>query len=90
MVLHCLIGFQLLLGIEAWIGRFGSGVPVELQQNTVFLDVVRSGHFVIGTLLFATMIVVNLHLWHPANEPRALASATVALANARGSSEDIA
>ncbi len=58
--LEVLVALQILLGVEAWFGRFGSGVAVELQQSTPALDLVRSGHFVIGLLLFSTTVVVSL------------------------------
>ena len=61
-VLACLIGVQLLLGVEAWLGRFGSGMPIELQQSTPYLDLMRSGHFVIGLLIFSTTVILALFL----------------------------
>jgi cytochrome c oxidase assembly protein subunit 15 len=57
-----LLVLQLLLGVEAWMGRFGSGVAVEELRPTPALDLVRTGHFVIGTLLFSTAVVVSLLL----------------------------
>ncbi len=59
-VLEVLVTLQVLLGVEAWLGRFGSGVPVELQQSTPGLDIVRSGHFLIGLLVFTTTVIVAL------------------------------
>jgi heme A synthase len=59
LVLLCV---QVTLGVEAWLGRFGSGVPVELQQSTPLLDAVRTGHFVVGMMMFSSAVVVSLFL----------------------------
>jgi cytochrome c oxidase assembly protein subunit 15 len=56
------LGLQVLLGVEAWLGRFGSGVPVELQQSTPYLDAIRSGHFLVGMLMFSSAVVVSLFM----------------------------
>jgi heme A synthase len=55
-----LLGLQLLLGVEAWMGRFGAGTHPEFLHSSPGLDIVRSGHFVIGTFLFAATVVVAL------------------------------
>jgi len=58
-VLAGLVGFQILLGIEAWLtraqGYFIPGAPLPLHG-----DWIRSGHYVAGTLIFATSVVVAL------------------------------
>jgi heme a synthase len=58
-VLVALVGFQILLGIEAWLSRahayYLSGDPLPIHA-----DWIRSGHFVAGTLIFATSVVLAL------------------------------
>jgi cytochrome c oxidase assembly protein subunit 15 len=61
-----LLAVQLALGVEAWVRRFGSGILPELQPSSFSLDLVRSGHFVVGTLLFATTVALALLLHRPA------------------------
>jgi heme a synthase len=61
-VLTGLVGVELLLGVEAWLGRFGSGAPAELVRSTTYLDFVRSAHFLIGLLIFSTTIILTLVL----------------------------
>jgi len=60
VVLLVLLGLQLVLGVEAWLGRFGAGMPADFLHSSAGLDFVRSGHFVVGTFLFATTVVVAL------------------------------
>ena len=54
-----LVGLQILLGIEAWLSRaqrfFLPGVPLPSHA-----DWIRSAHYVIGTLIFATSVVLVL------------------------------
>jgi heme A synthase len=65
VLLAVLLVLQLGLGVEAWVGRFGSGVPPEDMKPNLALDAVRSGHFVVGTLLFATAVVLALLSYRP-------------------------
>jgi heme A synthase len=63
-----LLAAQLMLGVEAWLTRFGSGVPVELQgTGTLGQNLVRSGHFVVGSLLFAATVALALLAHRPGN-----------------------
>ncbi len=54
-----LVGLQIVLGIEAWLSRaqafFLPGVPLPEHA-----DWIRSGHYVLGTLIFATSVVIAL------------------------------
>jgi cytochrome c oxidase assembly protein subunit 15 len=58
-MLAALVGFQILLGIEAWLTRaqayYLPGEPPPLHG-----DWIRSGHYVAGTMIFATSVVVAL------------------------------
>src|SRR5262245_25356499 len=67
-VLGGLLALQLVLGVEAWMMRFGSGVLPELQRVTIGSGMVRTLHFVTGSLVFAGTVVVVLlvHLRAPA------------------------
>lgn len=60
-----LIVLQVALGIEAWMGRFGAGMPVEVLPVKPGLDFVRSAHYLVGTLLFSAAVAVNLFLYRP-------------------------
>lgn len=55
-----LTGFQVLVGVEAWVFRFSSGVPPELQQVTPGQAAVRTLHVMIGFAIFATSVVLAL------------------------------
>ncbi len=64
-----LMGFltmQILLGVEAWMLRFGSYTMPEQQPFTVGAAVVRTLHFVFGTLLFATTVLLAVMACRPA------------------------
>lgn len=54
-----LVGLQILLGIEAWLSRaqafFLPGTPLPEHA-----DWIRSAHYVLGTLIFATSVVIAL------------------------------
>lgn len=74
-LLAALVAVQVALGVEAWLSRFGSGVPVEMVQSSAAADAVRTAHFFVGALLFATAVAVNLLLHRPATVPAAAAEA---------------
>jgi cytochrome c oxidase assembly protein subunit 15 len=58
-VLCMLLTFQVLLGIEAWIFR-AEMVFVPNMRLPVYADWLRSAHYVLGTLIFATSVVIAL------------------------------
>jgi cytochrome c oxidase assembly protein subunit 15 len=64
-----LVALQVGLGVEAWLRRFGAGVPVEELTPSAATDLVRSAHFLVGALLFATTVAANLLLWRPGTAP---------------------
>ncbi len=70
-----LVTFQVMLGVEAWMMRFGSGVLPELQPSTLGTDLVRSLHYVTGALLFATTVVFTLLVYRPGTATVALPAA---------------
>jgi heme A synthase len=70
-----LVTVQVMLGVEAWVRRFGSGVPPELQMSSPGADLVRSLHFVVGALLFTTTVVFTLLVYRPGTATVALPAA---------------
>jgi heme A synthase len=65
-LLVALIVVQPVLGVEAWVRRFGAGVLPELVPSTWGLDLVRSGHHLLGTLIFSTTAALAVLLCRPA------------------------
>jgi len=51
---------QLFLGVESWMSRFGSAQWRQLHPLTVHPEVLRSLHYLVGSFLFATAVVVSL------------------------------
>ena len=51
---------QVVLGIEAWMGKFASGVLYDLQVPTSGQIFVRTAHVLVGTGIFATSVVLVL------------------------------
>ncbi len=60
-----LLVVQVSLGVEAWLRRFGSGVPIDLQTNDLGRDLARTGHFVVGAALFVTSVSMALLTCRP-------------------------
>lgn len=57
VVLAALLGLQLLLGLESWVMKYGGGPP-ELQPVTLGQGIVRSLHFVAGSLIFGVGLFI--------------------------------
>lgn len=55
-----LLLLQPILGIEAWIQRFARSPLPELVPSTPGIDAVRSGHHVLGTMIFACSVALTL------------------------------
>ena len=60
-----LVLVQPILGVEAWLRRFGTDTLPDLLPSSPALDLVRSGHHVLGTLIFATTVALAVLLWRP-------------------------
>jgi heme A synthase len=61
LILAVLTGLQILLGAEAWMGRFSpGGLPPELRPVTIGQAVVRTGHVVVGSCVLAAGVVTAL------------------------------
>jgi hypothetical protein len=61
-VLAGLVLVQPILGVEAWMRRFGTGDLPELMHSSLALDLARSGHHVLGTLIFSTTVALAVLL----------------------------
>ena len=62
-VLVIILGFQLLLGVEAWMSKFATPQWNQLKPligNLTYRDMPRSVHALLGALLFADSVVVAL------------------------------
>jgi cytochrome c oxidase assembly protein subunit 15 len=58
--LAVLVTVQVCFGVEALLIRFGSpGLP-ELQMTTIPQAIIRTAHFVLGSLIFTTAVTVSL------------------------------
>ena len=74
---------QPILGVEAWIRRFGTTLLPDEVPSTLIGDSVRSGHHVLGTLIFGTTVglaalVCRPRLHSQQTLPRAEATSTPA------------
>lgn len=73
-----LVLIQPVFGVEAWIRRFGSLTLPDEVPSTFGGDLVRSGHHILGTLIFSCTVGLTAILFRP----RA-ASSSSALLHAR-------
>lgn len=62
-VLIFLVGLQLMLGAEAWLSKFVSKDFVQLQPVSGLQSLVRSLHYLVGSLVFAASVVTALRAW---------------------------
>jgi heme A synthase len=63
--LAVLLLIQPVLGVEAWVRRFGSGRLPELLPPDRTLDLIRSAHHLTGTLIFSTTAALAALLCRP-------------------------
>jgi cytochrome c oxidase assembly protein subunit 15 len=60
---HWLFGLlilQLMLGVEAWMQKFGSGPLPDSRPLTTGQEMVRTGHYLLGSAIFATTVMIAL------------------------------
>jgi heme A synthase len=63
-LLVALLGLQLYLGAESWLAKFpASPVWPQLQPLGPYPELLRSLHYVVGSLLFATAVVAALRVY---------------------------
>lgn len=72
IALGCLVSLQVLLGIEAWMSRVGSGLLPELQPITISQAVIRTAHYLVGSAVFVAAVTASLEV----NRPTLLAVAS--------------
>ena len=65
VILAALVCVQPIFGVEAWIRRFGAMTLPDLVPSSVGLDIARSGHHVLGTLIFASSVALAVLLLRP-------------------------
>jgi heme A synthase len=61
-----LVVLQIMLGVEAWLGRFGAGIPAMVAPVNSGQIWVRTGHYLVGALLFSGTVALNVWLRRPA------------------------
>ncbi len=54
------LAVQVYLGVEAWLVRYGAGVPPELAPITLASAAWRTGHALVGSLLWALSLALAL------------------------------
>jgi heme A synthase len=59
-ILACILGLQLLLGVEAWMVQFSSGSIPDALPLTAQRVAVRTAHVLGGSLLLAAMVTTAL------------------------------
>jgi len=62
-LLAAFVVLQLALGVEAWMAKFGAGGPVDMHPVTMHQAVIRTAHFLVGSGIFATSIVIALQAY---------------------------
>jgi hypothetical protein len=63
-----MLGVQVLLGVEAWMGKFSAqgphGMkPPELREVTTSFAITRTLHQLIGTAILASSVALALRIW---------------------------
>ncbi|HEY8503801.1 MAG TPA: hypothetical protein VIL46_04420 [Gemmataceae bacterium] len=64
-----LLAVQVMLGVEAWLGKFGTGVLPELQRVTAGVAAVRTGHMFVGAWVLAAAVVLAVKAFRPVYAP---------------------
>jgi heme a synthase len=64
-----LLAFQVVLGLEAWMAKFGQFTLPELVKITTEYAVIRTAHALFGSCLLATVVVIALRLRRPIGHP---------------------
>jgi hypothetical protein len=55
------LAIQVYLGVEAWLVRYGAGVPPELAPITLASAAWRTAHALVGSLLWVVTLALALH-----------------------------
>ena len=75
--LTALLVLQVVLGVEAWMGKFGTGKPVAPEARTVAEAFLRTGHSLVGASFLAFLVVAWIRGLRPALAPRELSPSGV-------------
>jgi hypothetical protein len=67
-LLEVLLALQLILGVEAWMKKFGTFVPWDLVRITNEYVAIRTAHALVGSCLLATALVMALRLRVPVGD----------------------
>ena len=70
VLLAVFLAFQIILGVEAWMGKFSGGVLPELQKVSLGQAIVRTAHVLVGTGILATSVGLFLLTRRPATYRR--------------------
>jgi cytochrome c oxidase assembly protein subunit 15 len=65
------LAVQVYLGVEAWLVRYGAGVPPELAPITLASAAWRTGHALVGSLLWVVTLALALHWVRCTDRPAA-------------------
>ena len=68
-LLGILVAVQILLGVEAWMMKFGTYTLPELVPVTRENAAVRTAHVLVGTGVLATAVVLALRVWVRERQP---------------------
>lgn len=65
-MLFLLVLVQVLLGIEAWLGKFGTNKPLVEAATTIGQAAIRSSHAMVGAFVLAGALVLSIRAsWIP-------------------------
>jgi cytochrome c oxidase assembly protein subunit 15 len=67
-ILVGLIAVQLILGVEAWMGRLAPGGSGDFQAPTMYQAVTRVAHLLVGSWVLAASVVVALTARWPSRD----------------------
>ena len=68
-LLAILLTIQIVLGVEAWMAKFGSYTLPELVRITTQYATIRTSHALVGSGLLATALITALRLGRPTAAP---------------------
>lgn len=71
MALTVLLLIQVILGVEAWIGKFGTGKPMAPEARTFDQAFLRTTHSLLGASFLAFLVTAWIRAFRPAVEARA-------------------
>lgn len=66
IILTAALVLQVTLGVEAWLGKFGTGKPLVPEARTAGEALLRTGHSLIGAAYLALSVAAWIRAWRPA------------------------